>query len=87
MGSKTAGKASIQKTFKLLGKEGLSITIAQLFPPSGIDMEEKGADIDAKIEMNAQEEKSLKNMWFTGSSMVLLKDPYYKEAVKKVKLR
>lgn len=87
MGSKTAGKASIQKTFKLLGKEGLSITIAQLFPPSGIDMEEKGADIDAKIEINAQEEKSLKNMWFTGSSMVLLKDPYYKEAVKKVKLR
>ncbi|MCK5583995.1 MAG: hypothetical protein KAI33_09395 [Elusimicrobiales bacterium] len=81
MGSETAGKVSIQKTFKLLRGEGLSITVAKLFPSSGIDISGKGVDIDFKI--NTQDEKNLKELWLTGSSIVLLKDPYYKEAVKK----
>ncbi len=86
LGSKTAGKVSIQKTFKLSGKEGLSITVAKLFPPSGIDMAGKGLDIDFKVELDEQKEKDLKNLWLTGSSIVLLKDSYYKEAVTKVKI-
>ncbi len=46
----------------------------------------KGLDIDFKVELDEQKEKDLKELWFTGSSIVLLEDSYYKEAVTKVKL-
>ncbi len=84
IGSKTAGKISIQKTFKLSAKEGLSLSVSKLMPASGLDMEGHGIAIDFKIE--AQDERNLKTLWLTGSSIVLLEDPYYKEAVKRVKL-
>jgi carboxyl-terminal processing protease len=84
IGSKTAGKVSIQKIFKLSAKEGLSLSVSKLMPASGIDMEGHGIVIDFKIE--AEDERNLKDLWLTGSSIVLLEDPYYKEAVKRVKL-
>ena len=84
MGSNTAGKVSLQKTFKLSGKEGLAITIAKLLPSSGLDMEGKGVAVDFEVELDEEKEKDLKELWFTGSSIVLLEDPYYKKAVTKM---
>ena len=85
MGTSTAGKVSIQKTFKFSRGKGLSITVAKLFPSSGFDMEGKGVDIDIKVDVDAEKEKQLKDMWFTGSSIVLMRDTYYKKAVARSK--
>lgn len=84
IGSETAGKVSIQKTFKLSGKQGLAITVAKFFPASGLDIQDRGLHIDLKID--APDERNLKDLWLTGSSIVLLEDPYYKEALKRLKL-
>ncbi|MBI4351586.1 MAG: hypothetical protein HY550_09120 [Elusimicrobia bacterium] len=48
VGETTAGSVSLVRAFSLGDGRGLELTVAKLFPPSGLDMEGKGAEPDLK---------------------------------------
>ncbi len=50
LGEKTAGRAYVQKVFRLSKKRGLSLTVCELLPPSGKKIEGTGLDPDGLIE-------------------------------------
>lgn len=45
-GTSTAGNVSITKTFRLSDGRGLKLTVARMFPPSGLELEGKGVRPD-----------------------------------------
>lgn len=75
LGGRTAGKVSMQRTFSLGGKRGLSLTIARLVPPSGKDLEGAGLEPDGAVEGAG------KPAWSAAAPDVLLKDPVYLRAL------
>ena len=75
VGGRTAGNVSMQKTFSLGGKRGLSLTIARLVPPSGKDLEGSGLTPDSAVEGAG------KPAWSAAAPDTLLKDPAYLRAL------
>lgn len=47
-GEATAGSVSLVRAFRLGDGRGLELTVAKMFPPSGLDLEGKGAEPDLK---------------------------------------
>jgi len=75
VGGRTAGNVSLQRTFSLGGKRGLSLTVARLVPPSGIDLEGAGLEPDSAVESPG------KPAWSAAAPDALLKDAAYLRAL------
>jgi carboxyl-terminal processing protease len=60
VGEKTFGKGSVQSVIELDNGEGLRLTTARYYTPSGVTIHEKGINPHAEIEISADEEARLR---------------------------
>jgi carboxyl-terminal processing protease len=56
VGEKTFGKGSVQSVIDLQNGEGLRLTTARYYTPSGITIHEKGIQPQVEIEVSADDE-------------------------------
>ncbi|MBI5745042.1 MAG: hypothetical protein HY952_10900 [Elusimicrobia bacterium] len=82
VGGPTGGKVSLLRTFRLgRGAQGLELTVARMFPPSGLDLEEKGAIPDVDVKLTPEREKDMNEAWDDSVEAVLLVDKAYAAAL------
>lgn len=81
VGGPTAGRVSLTRTFRLGKTRGLELTVARLFPPSGLELEEKGAAPDIDAGLNREQEAALAEAWNAPLETVLLSDRAYARAM------
>ena len=60
VGEKTFGKGSVQSVIELQNGEGLRLTTARYYTPSGITIHEKGIQPQVELEMSADDEAKLR---------------------------
>ena len=60
VGEKTFGKGSVQSVMELQNGEGLRLTTARYYTPSGITIHEKGIQPQVEIEISADDEAKLR---------------------------
>lgn len=60
VGEKTFGKGSVQSVIELENGEGLRLTTARYYTPSGVTIHEKGISPNAEIEISADDEARLR---------------------------
>jgi carboxyl-terminal processing protease len=60
VGEKTFGKGSVQSVIELDDGEGLRLTTARYYTPSGVTIHEKGISPQAEIEVSADDEARLR---------------------------
>ena len=60
VGEKTFGKGSVQSVIELDNGEGLRLTTARYYTPSGITIHEKGIQPQVELEMSADDEARLR---------------------------
>ena len=78
VGSRTYGKGTVQSVHALSDGSGLAVTIARYYPPSGIDINEKGIAPDIKVDLSREEQTNLSiNPALVGTKA----DPQYARAV------
>ena len=78
VGSRTYGKGTVQSVHPLSDGSGLAVTIARYYPPSGIDINQKGIAPDIRVELSREEETNLAiNPDLVGTK----EDPQYSRAV------
>jgi len=77
---------SLTRTFRLgNGRKGLELTVARIFPPSGLDLEVNGAVPDLKVELTKEQEDAIRAAWETSSETALLEDQAYAKALEVLK--
>lgn len=81
VGGTTAGRVSLTRTFRLGKTRGLELTVARMFPPSGLELEEKGAVPDIDAGLNRGQEDALAEAWNVPLETVLLSDRAYARAM------
>ena len=59
VGSRTYGKGTVQSVHALSDGSGLAVTIARYYPPSGIDINQKGIAPDIKVDLSREEQTTL----------------------------
>lgn len=77
VGSTTAGNVSIVKTFRLSDGRGLKVTVARIFPPSGLELEGSGLSPDYA----AREYGDSEGFGFDLPAACLNSDPAFMKAV------
>jgi carboxyl-terminal processing protease len=60
VGEKTFGKGSVQSVIELDRGEGLRLTTARYYTPSGITIHEKGITPHVEVEISPDDESSLR---------------------------
>lgn len=60
VGEKTFGKGSVQSVIELQNGEGLRLTTARYYTPSGVTIHEKGIQPQVEIEVSADDEAKLR---------------------------
>jgi len=60
VGERSFGKGSVQSIFKLKNGEGLRLTTARYFTPSGVSIHEKGIAPNVDVVMTAEEDSKLR---------------------------
>ena len=60
VGERSYGKGSVQSIFKLKNGEGLRLTTAKYYTPSGISIHEKGIAPDVEVVLTADEDSKLR---------------------------
>ena len=60
VGEKTFGKGSVQSVLELQNGEGLRLTTARYYTPSGITIHEKGIQPQVEIEVSADDENKIR---------------------------
>ena len=60
VGERSFGKGSVQSIFKLKNGEGLRLTTARYFTPSGVSIHEKGITPQVEIVMTPEEDRQLR---------------------------
>jgi len=61
VGERSFGKGSVQSIFKLKNGEGLRLTTAHYFTPSGVSIHEKGIAPQVEVVMSLTEDEKLRN--------------------------
>jgi carboxyl-terminal processing protease len=61
VGERSFGKGSVQSIFKLKNGEGLRLTTAHYFTPSGVSIHEKGIAPQVEVVMSLAEDEKLRN--------------------------
>ena len=79
VGSVTAGDVSITKTFRLSDGRGLKLTVARMFPPSGLQLEGSGLTPDLETPEYGESE----GLGFDLPAVCLNVDPAFMKAVAK----
>jgi carboxyl-terminal processing protease len=59
VGSRTYGKGTVQSVHSLSDGSGLAVTIARYYPPSGMDINQKGIDPDIMVNLSREEQTIL----------------------------
>ena len=78
VGSRTYGKGTVQSVHSLSDGSGLAVTIARYYPPSGLDINQKGISPDIKVDLTRQDQTNLSvNPDLVGTGA----DPQYARAV------
>ncbi|MEM7761565.1 MAG: carboxyl-terminal processing protease CtpB [Cyanobacteria bacterium P01_A01_bin.40] len=78
VGSRTYGKGTVQSVHPLSDGSGLAVTIARYYPPSGMDINQKGIDPDIKVDLTREDKTNLTiNPDLIGTEA----DPQYARAV------
>ena len=78
VGSRTYGKGTVQSVHSLSDGSGLAVTIARYYPPSGMDINQKGIDPDIMVNLSREEQTILSvNPDLIGT----VDDPQYARAV------
>ena len=83
VGSRTYGKGTVQSVHSLSDGSGLAVTIARYYPPSGIDINQKGIDPDVMVNLTREEQTTLS---INPSLIGTVADPQYARAVAILKL-
>ena len=78
VGSQTYGKGTVQSVHGLADGSGLAVTIARYYPPSGLDINKKGIAPDIKVDLNMQQQASLR---IDPDLLGTQSDPQYSRAV------
>lgn len=78
VGSRTYGKGTVQSVHSLSDGSGLAVTIARYYPPSGIDINQKGIAPDIKVDLSREEQT---NLSINPNLIGTLADPQYARAV------
>jgi carboxyl-terminal processing protease len=60
VGERSFGKGSVQSIFKLNNGEGMRLTTARYFTPSGVTLHEKGVEPNVEIVMSPDEDQNLR---------------------------
>ena len=60
VGERSFGKGSVQSIFQLENGEGMRLTTARYFTPSGITLHEKGVEPNVEIIMSPEEDQNLR---------------------------
>ncbi len=82
VGGRTMGDVSVTRTFRLgRGGKGLELTVARILPPSGLDLEGKGAEPDVPVDVDEKARQDLREAWGSSSETALLGDRAYAAAV------
>ncbi len=82
VGGRTMGDVSVMRTFRLgRGAKGLELTVARILPPSGLDLEGKGAEPDVRVDADEKTRQDLREAWGASSETALLGDRAYAAAV------
>ena len=78
IGTRTYGKGTVQSVHSLSDGSGLAVTIAQYYPPSGIDINHKGITPDIQVTLTKEEQMTLNiNPALAGTK----NDPQYNRAI------
>ena len=78
VGTRTYGKGTVQSVHSLSDGSGVAVTIAQYFPPSGIDINTKGIQPDIKVDLTEEEQL---NLSVDPSLLGTQEDPQYARAI------
>ena len=78
VGSRTYGKGTVQSVHSLSDGSGLAVTIARYYPPSGIDINQKGIDPDIMVNLSREQQTTLS---VNPSLIGTVADPQYAKAV------
>ena len=60
VGEKTFGKGSVQSVISLKNGEGLRLTVAKYYTPSGVSIHEKGIQPQVEVELSADDEAKIR---------------------------
>ena len=78
IGTRTYGKGTVQSVHSLSDGSGLAVTIAQYYPPSGIDINQTGITPDIQVILTKEEQMNLNiNPSLAGTK----NDPQYSKAI------
>lgn len=78
VGSRTYGKGTVQSVHALSDGSGLAVTIARYYPPSGMDINQKGIAPDIQVNLSREQQTNLTiNPNLVGTNA----DPQYARAV------
>ena len=78
IGTRTYGKGTVQSVHSLSDGSGLAVTIAQYYPPSGMDINQKGITPDIQVILTREEQMNLNiNPALAGTK----NDPQYNRAI------
>ncbi len=78
IGTRTYGKGTVQSVHSLSDGSGLAVTIAQYYPPSGIDINHKGIAPDIQVDLTREQQINLNiNPTLVGTK----DDPQYNRAI------
>ena len=78
VGTRTYGKGTVQSVHSLSDGSGLAVTIAQYYPPSGMDINHVGITPDIQVPLTKEEQIDLsRNPALAGTE----KDPQYNRAI------
>ena len=78
VGSRTYGKGTVQSVHGLSDGSGLAVTIARYYPPSGMDINQKGITPDIKVDLSREQQT---NLSINPSLLGTKDDPQYARAV------
>jgi len=82
VGTRTYGKGTVQSVHSLSDGSGLAVTIAQYFPPSGIDINFKGIAPDIEVDLTSEQQLAFN---INPALVATLADPQYAKAVQILK--
>ncbi|MGK7934298.1 MAG: carboxyl-terminal processing protease CtpB [Xenococcaceae cyanobacterium] len=78
IGTRTYGKGKVQSLHSLSDGSGLTVTIAQYYPPSGIDINQRGITPDIQVDLTKEEQMNFNiNPALAGTK----NDPQYRRAL------
>ena len=82
VGTRTYGKGTVQSVHSLSDGSGLAVTIAQYFPPSGMDINFKGIAPDIEVDLTSEQQLALS---INPALFATIDDPQFAKAVQILK--